>query len=153
MKKLLIIVACIASMAAAGCSRYSLVHRIDIQQGNVVTREQVAQLETGMNRGQVQFLMGSPMVVDVFHQDRWDYIYLLKPGYGEPREQRVTLFFENDRLVRIDSTLEAPDPDEEDDTPAGQTTVVVPPEVRVEPGLFNRIWHWITFRNPDTDLP
>jgi len=148
MKKLLIIIACIATLVPAGCSRFHVVHRIDIQQGNVVTQEKVNQLETGMNRNQAQFVMGSPMVVDVFHEDRWDYIYYLKPGYGDPTEERVTLFFEDDTLVRIDGSLQpSATPVVEDDT-TRQTTLVVPPQVRVPPGLFNRIWHWITFRSP-----
>lgn len=148
MKKLLIIIACIATLVPAGCSRFHVVHRIDIQQGNVVTQEKVNQLETGMNRNQAQFVMGSPMVVDVFHEDRWDYIYYLKPGYGDPTEERVTLFFEDDTLVRIDGSLQpSATPVVEDDT-TRQATLVVPPQVRVPPGLFNRIWHWITFRSP-----
>ncbi|RLA04026.1 MAG: outer membrane protein assembly factor BamE, partial [Gammaproteobacteria bacterium] len=80
MKKLLIIMTCIASLTIAACSRYHLVHKIDVQQGNVITQDEVNLLEPGMNRRQVQFVMGSPMIADVFHQDRWDYVYLLEPG-------------------------------------------------------------------------
>ena len=73
MKKLLIIIACIASLYLTGCtnSRFHLVHKIDVQQGNVVTQEELNQLKPGMTRRQVQYIMGSPMVADVFHQDRW----------------------------------------------------------------------------------
>ena len=147
MKKLLIIITCIATLVAAGCSRFNVVHRIDIQQGNVVTQEKVNKLEPGMNPNQVQFVMGSPLIVDVFHEDRWDYIYYLKPGYEDPQEERVTLFFENDVLVRIDGTLQPATAVAEDKT-TRQTTLVVPPQERVAPGLFNTIWHWITFRSP-----
>lgn len=153
MQKLLIIITCIASLSLAACSssRFHLVHKIDIQQGNVVTQDMVDQLKPGMNHNQVQFIMGSPIVVDVFHQERWDYIYYYKAGYEDPVEDRVTLFFEGDRLVRISGTLEPAATIATAGEKSGQTTVVVPPGERVEPGLFNKIWHWITFRKPGED--
>jgi len=143
MKKLLIIITCIASLSA--CS-WQLVHKIDVQQGNVITQDEVNQLEPGMSRRQVQYVMGSPMVADVFHQDRWDYIYRLQPGYGEPTQEHVTLFFDDDSLARITGTLY---PDETAGDEAGrpqQVTLIVPPEERIPPGILNRFWYWITFR-------
>ena len=84
MKKLLIIITCLASLILAGCSqRFHIVHKIDVQQGNVVSQDRVDRLEPGMTRNQVQYIMGSPIVVDVFHQNRWDYLYFNKPGYGD----------------------------------------------------------------------
>jgi len=153
MKKLLIIITCFASLIQAGCYRLHIVHRIDIQQGNVVTQEKVNQLVPGMNRNQVQFVMGSPMIVDVFHQDRWDYIYYLKAGYAEAEEQRVTLYFEDDALARIEGTLEPSGTPVPEDELTRQETIVVPAQERVAPGLLNRIWHWITFRSADEDNP
>ena len=146
MKKLLIITTCIASLSLAACSRYHLIHKIDVQQGNVITQEDVNQLEPGMNRRQVQFIMGSPMVADVFHQDRWDYIYMLEPGYGERTQERVTLFFENDELARISGTLRPDEAGAAANTRPQQVTLVVPPEERIDPGIFNKLWHWMTFR-------
>jgi outer membrane protein assembly factor BamE len=147
MKKLLIIITCFASLHLVACaSRWHIVHRIDVQQGNVVTQDMVDQLKTGMNRSQVQFIMGTPLVIDTFHQQRWDYIYYFKPGYGDATEQKVTLLFDNDTLTGITGAVH---PDAgvivagEKNTPV---TVVVPPYERVEPGLLNKIWHWITFR-------
>ena len=128
MKKLLIITTCIASLSTTACSRLHLVHKIDIQQGNVITQDEVNQLEPGMNRRQVQFIMGSPMIADVFHQDRWDYIYLMEPGYGEVVEERVTLYFEEDALSRVSGTLHPDEPGSADTARPKQMTVVVPPE-------------------------
>jgi len=93
MKKLLIIITCIASLWLTACSNngYHLVHKIDIQQGNVITQDEINQLEPGMTRRQVQYVMGSPMIADVFHQDRWDYLYRMQPGYGEASTEHVTL--------------------------------------------------------------
>jgi len=151
MKKLLIIITCIATLIMAGCSRFHIVHRIDIQQGNVVTLEKVNKLETGMDRNQARFVMGTPMVVDVFHQDRWNYVYYLKPGYDDPQEEQVALIFENDVLVKIDSSIKPSDEPDTGEQSTRQTALVVPPEERVPPGLFNTIWHWITFRSATED--
>ena len=106
MKKLLIIIASLASLSLAGCSdRLRIVHKIDVQQGNVVTQDMVDQLQPGMTRNQVQYIMGSPIVVDVFHQDRWDYLYFNKPGYGEIMQERVTVHFEGNSLARVTGTM------------------------------------------------
>ena len=154
MKKLLIIITCIASLWLGGCwfpgSR--LVHKIDVQQGNVLTQDDINLLEPGMTRRQVQFIMGSPMVSDVFHQDRWDYIYRLKPGYGDVTEDRVSVFFDGNSLERIEGTM-YPAP-EGKNAPARpkQVTLVVPTQERVERGVFNKLWHWLTFRKPDEDI-
>jgi outer membrane protein assembly factor BamE len=77
------------------------VYKIDIQQGNVIEQDQVNQLRPGMNKQQVRFIMGTPMINDTFHADRWDYIYRFKPGYGEIEKKRMTVFFENDRLATL----------------------------------------------------
>ena len=146
MKKLLIIMTCIASLSMTACSKYHLIHKIDVQQGNVITQDEVNLLEPGMNRRQVQYIMGSPMIADVFHQDRWDYVYLLQPGYGEKSEDRVTLFFENDELSRISGTLYPDEAGADAPSRPKQVTLVVPPEERVDPGIFNKLWHWVTFR-------
>ena len=150
MKKLLIIIACIASLYLTGCtnSRFHLVHKIDVQQGNVVTQEELNQLKPGMTRRQVQYIMGSPMVADVFHQDRWDYIYLMEPGYGKPSSEHVTLYFEADTLQRVEGSMHPQDVSAAEPAPSHQVTVVVPPHERVPPGILTRLWYWITFRKP-----
>jgi len=83
-------------------------YRIDIQQGNFVSREMVAQLKEGMQRKegvtpeQVRFVLGTPLLTDVFHADRWDYVFRLKKGTGEVISSRVTVFFKDNRLVNIE---------------------------------------------------
>lgn len=100
MRKHLIFIALIASLFLSGC-----VYQIDIEQGNIVTQEMVDQLEPNMNKRQVRYVMGTPLVVDVFHQDRWDYVYSNQPG-GEDREQkRITLMFNDDRLTGIQGDM------------------------------------------------
>jgi outer membrane protein assembly factor BamE len=77
--------------------------RIDIRQGNLVTQDMAAQLKAGMTRDQVRFVLGTPMLTDVFHPDRWDYLYYFKPG-NQPedlQQRRLVVYFENDRLVSV----------------------------------------------------
>lgn len=83
----------------AGCT----VHKIDIQQGNVVTQEMLDQLELNMPAKKVRFVMGTPLLRDVFHQNRWDYFYSFQDGQTGKRVQRnITLFFDkNKRLQKI----------------------------------------------------
>lgn len=76
-------------------------YRIDVQQGNYVDQEMVAKLRPGMTRDQVRFVLGTPLVADVFHADRWDYVYRLQPGRGQAQLRRLSVFFEGDRLKRV----------------------------------------------------
>lgn len=75
-------------------------YRPNVQQGNWVTQQQISLLRPGMTREQVRFALGTPTLTPVFHSDRWEYPYFLKPGYGDTQERRFTVFFENDVLVR-----------------------------------------------------
>ncbi|MCC7547681.1 MAG: outer membrane protein assembly factor BamE [Burkholderiales bacterium] len=75
-------------------------HRIDIQQGNYFDPEAVAKLKPGMTRSQVRFLLGTPLVADPFHPDRWDYLFIQRPEGKLELERRLTVWFDGDRLVR-----------------------------------------------------
>ncbi|MCK5477384.1 MAG: outer membrane protein assembly factor BamE [Methylococcales bacterium] len=77
------------------------VYSIDIEQGNIINQDMVDQLRPKMTKRQVLYIMGSSMLVDVFHQKRWDYIYSEQPG-GKPRRQkRLSLFFDGDELMGV----------------------------------------------------
>ncbi len=78
------------------------VYRPDIQQGNFISREMVAQLKTGMTKEQVTFLLGTPLLIDVFHTERWDYPFRLKKGDGQVTTSSVTVIFENDRVAKFE---------------------------------------------------
>ena len=86
-------------------------YRIEIQQGNFVSREMLTQLKESMLRNeaitpeQVKFALGTPLLTDIFHADRWDYLFLLKKPNGEVISSRVTVFFKDNRLVRIDGGM------------------------------------------------
>lgn len=94
-----IAVALLAASLTSGC-----VYRVAVQQGNFLDARQVSQLQDGMTRSQVRFLLGTPMLPDAFDNDRWDYLYYLKLGRGGVTEQRrLTVFFEDDRVARIEN--------------------------------------------------
>lgn len=88
------------------------VYKIDIQQGNVLEQRQVNQLRPGMSRNQVRITLGTPLLVDTFHQERWDYLYSFQPGKGEPERRRLSLYFKDDRLARIEGDLRPENEDE-----------------------------------------
>jgi len=75
----------------------------DVQQGNVVTKDMVDQLRPGMTRDQVRFLLGTPMLTDIFHQDRWDYPYYLRRRNGETQIRKLAVIFEDGKLARFES--------------------------------------------------
>lgn len=76
-------------------------YRIDVRQGNYVTQDMVARLKPGMTRDQVRFALGTPLVADLFHANRWDYVYRFEPGRGEVQLRRLVVFFEDDKLARV----------------------------------------------------
>ena len=80
-------------------------YRIDIQQGNVVTQEMIAKVQPGMTRSQVRFALGTPLVTDVFHPDRWDYVYQLHKRGELVEQRRIVVVFKDDRLLRIDGDV------------------------------------------------
>lgn len=80
---------------------------MDIQQGNVLEESSIEQVEVGMTRSQVQFLLGTPMIADAFRRDRWDYPYYFRQGRQRNVEQRwVVVHFEGDRVVRIERRID-----------------------------------------------
>ncbi len=123
-------------------------YRMDIVQGNVVTREQAAQIKPGMTRTQVRDILGSPMLTDVFHADRWDYVFtIVRPG-TEPQRRTIVALFKGDQLEK----LEAPELPTEQEfvasisrvrarvsppllelSPAQKTALPVPPKPPAEP--------------------
>ncbi len=101
-------------------------HKIDIQQGNVITQEMIDKLQPGMTRNQVRFILGTPLLVDPFRTDRWDYVYSMKKG-GEVIEQRqLRVFFIDDKMVRYDGDGVASAKPQEKPVAAAAKTVVKP---------------------------
>lgn len=102
----------IAALALVSCSavRSSLPefkpYRIEIQQGNFVSQEMVSQLKRGMTKDQVRFVLGSPLIADSFHADRWDYVFRRqKTSHSELEQRKVTVFFADGKLQRIEGDV------------------------------------------------
>jgi outer membrane protein assembly factor BamE len=92
----------------AGCSASQIpmtVHKVDIQQGNMVTQDMVAKLKPGMTRAQVRFVLGTPLVVDPFRNDRWDYVYVYQKAGVITEQRRLAVFFKDDKLERVEGDV------------------------------------------------
>lgn len=102
-----------AVLALAGCGVPSLVKpfRIDIQQGNYVSQKMVSQLKPGMSKAQVRFLLGTPLITDIFHPERWDYVFYNQPAYGKREERHLIVIFNKEgRLTRLGGDVVASAP-------------------------------------------
>lgn len=102
----------------AGCSMNAAVelldpYRIDVRQGNYVSQEMISQLKKGMTRDQVRYVLGTPLLVDTFRTDRWDYVYLFVPGEGEPQKRAISVYFDNDLLLRVEGDVAPPEAESE----------------------------------------
>ena len=90
----------------ANCSYLPhVIYRIDVQQGNVVTDEMLEKLKPGMTKSQVLFVLGSPLIIDAFRDNRWDYVYLFRKKGDLVEQKRLTLFFDNDILINIEDYM------------------------------------------------
>lgn len=111
MKKILI-PTLFATLLLQGCGNIPILpflkpYKIDIQQGNYVTQEMIAKLQPGMTRSQVRFALGTPLIVDPFRTDRWDYAYTLAKGGVLTEQRTVTVIFKGDALDRIEGDVAA----------------------------------------------
>jgi outer membrane protein assembly factor BamE len=103
--------AAVGALLCAGLALSGCVYRMNIQQGNFLEPRAVAQLQVGMTRSQVRYLLGTPMVPDAFDKDRWDYLYYLKKGRLRAPEQRhLIVYFEEDKVSRFDNSEVGPMP-------------------------------------------
>ena len=107
----------LALLASAGCESlqssdnvlgFITPYRVEVVQGNVVTREQVALVKPGQSRAQVRDALGSPLLADAFHANRWDYVFTIRRQGAEPQLRRIVVLFDGDRLASIDTGGELP---------------------------------------------
>jgi len=135
----------LAMTVGAGCApakRIPLVYQIDVQQGNIITQEMLAMLEPGIDKAKVRFIMGTPLLMDAFHHDRWDYVYSLQKGGGDRVQRRVALFFTDDRLQRIEGDVK-PAPGAIAVEPRRDVSIDVPGEERSS--LMERLKNTVGF--------
>ncbi len=103
MRKQLLALALLATLT--GCTDFPGVYKMDVPQGNTVTQEQIDQLRPGMTQSQVRYVMGTPLIEDTFHENRWDYVYHLVEEDKMRANQRVTLYFDKGLLARIEGDM------------------------------------------------
>ena len=94
-------------------------HKMDVQQGNYVDQAMVAKLKPEMTRSQVRFILGTPLIADIFHPNRWDYVYLTGKANDVRVQRRVVAVFEGDKLKQV-----------EDDMAPANTLSQAPSEIR-----------------------
>ena len=106
----LVLAALVASIAGAGCASSDRTrsgpfepYRIDVPQGNYVDQAMMSQIREGMTREQVRFALGTPLLVDPFRTDRWDYVFRYQHPNGTADLRRATVHFTEGRVARIDS--------------------------------------------------
>ena len=154
---LLVAVSCALVAACSWKPGFINEYKIDIQQGNVLTQEMVAQLKPGQTKDQVRFVLGTPMVADIFHQQRWDYVYSYRSGQtGKTEARKFAVFFDAEsRLERVDGDVDVA-VTEELTAPVNKSRLVdlgslsgeaadkpLPP--REEPGWFRRFMNMFGF--------
>lgn len=134
-------------VAVSACSSVPRIvdeYKIDVQQGNVLTQEMVSQLRPGLSRDQVRYALGSPVLMDVFHNKRWDYVYFLQRGdVKEPVRRQFSVFFDADgKLARVEGDLDPATPADLN-VPANRVQVLdlgAIPEGAVAPQVESKGW-------------
>ena len=82
----------------SGCQ---LAYKQEVNQGNIIPDDKLAQLKLGLTMEQVHFLLGTPILNNYIYQNRWDYVYYLKPGYGKTQQTHVIIYFKDDKVSEI----------------------------------------------------
>jgi outer membrane protein assembly factor BamE len=100
MKKIISLV--LIGFILSGCSYFRL-HKMDVEQGNIITPDKVNALQPGMTVAQVTDIMGNPLFVNLFAPDRMDYVYTYQPSHGDRVEKRVTCIFNNGKLKEVEA--------------------------------------------------
>ncbi len=136
MKKLIILILWLNAALVTGCSSFP--YKIDIQQGNIIEQEQLNRVHPGMTKNQVQYVLGTPLVEDPFHPNRWDYYYSLKTGGKLRTQHHVALFFENDQLARLEGDMR-PHPEAASASSEKSEVVEVNPAGVKKKGFFGRM--------------
>jgi len=151
MKKILILIINTSLLVVTGCSEFIPAYKIDVQQGNILQKEDVDQIRPGMDQEKISYILGSPSIRDPFHANRWDYVYTLKKGHGKFEKKNITLYFEKNKLVRTEGSVR-PDPTTAVSPGKYKKSVVISvnPVIREKPGWLKRIW--ISFFGSEKDL-
>jgi len=123
----------------AAADNFPGVYKIDVRQGNLITQEMINQLRPGMNKRQVTFILGTPLLVDPFHKNRWDYFYDLKTAGKQSKQERISVFFTDNKLANLKGNFK---PSNQFQPMLINTEVVdVPKREKEEQGLIEKTLH------------
>jgi outer membrane protein assembly factor BamE len=114
-------------------------YRMDIQQGNFVTQDMVDKLQAGQTRDQVKFILGTPLLTDVFHADRWDYPFRFSKGWNDPERHQLTIYFKDDKVEHWEGNVPPP-----------KSNTLAAPE---KPGFFKRVFSFGKSSEPAAATP
>ena len=145
---------CLCLAACSVVPNYFNAYKIDVQQGNVLSQDMVSQLKPGQTRDQVRFILGTPLITDIFHQQRWDYVYLYHNGKtGAVEQRKFAVYFDKDNLLErvtgdVDTASVA-----DLTAPVARTRLVdlgsvgegVQMPTPEGPGYFRRFLNWVGF--------
>ena len=135
----LVILLSVVTLMLLGCVR---TYRIDIQQGNIVTPEQIEQLKPGMKKAEVRYLLGAPLVEDPFHTERWDYFHSFRSGETRQVEQkRLTVFFDNGQLTKVEKDFET-EPLTSSSSESSVQPQIKPTKTGVLKRAWRKLWPW-----------
>jgi outer membrane protein assembly factor BamE len=144
MKKLVLF--SISLVVLGACSRsfdggYNppLLYKLDVQQGNVIEQDMLDRLKPGMDKEQVRYVMGTPVLIDPFHNNRWEYIYSFQKGGGIREQRHITLHFEEDKLSRVTGDIIPSDGTRDANEIVEADAVVVPNSAKKGKGFFGRL--------------
>ncbi|MEE9411771.1 MAG: outer membrane protein assembly factor BamE [Methylococcales bacterium] len=138
MRKDRIVLVVIASFFLLSCGIY----KIDVQQGNMITQDLINQVKPQMTKRQVQYILGTPLTVDPFHKNRWDYLFTNKPGNEDRTRQQVSLIFKDDKLTVINGDLK---PGSLTVLAAKKDVDIIVPKRNLEKTIFEKITSMFDF--------
>lgn len=153
MKTFLIGILASITLLISACNKDKIpgVYRIDIQQGNDVTQQMINRLKPNMAKSQVTYIMGTPLLIDTFNPERWDYIYTFHPGYGNREQRRITLFFEDGLLHHLDGDTRTVAREDLPQTDKKGANVVVPLSEK-KTGFFRGLLNTIGLGENEPDV-
>lgn len=109
MTRVFLLLSALGSMLVTGCAVPRIPgitpYKMEIQQGNYVSQDMVSKLKPGMSKEQVRFVLGTPLITDIFHSDRWDYVYWREDQAGNREQRKLAVFFADGKLARLDGDV------------------------------------------------
>jgi len=128
-----------------GSYNMPLLYKTDIQQGNVIEQKMIDKLRPGMEKSKVEFIMGTPVIIDPFHNNRWEYIYSFQKGGGVREQRHITIHFIDDKLDHVSGDIVVSNtPRTEDTIVTEEEAVIVPKSTKEEKGFFGKLWDKVT---------